>query len=119
MEKENKATSGSLRISEDVLATIAVKAASGISGVSGLIGDKNQTKPGGLKLPGQKPVKIQLEDDQAVLDLYIRVKYGSNIRTVCEALQQAVKEDVQTMTGIAVSKVNVHVEDIVFEEPQA
>ena len=52
------------------------------------------------------------------MDLYIRVKYGSNIRTVCEALQQAVKEDVQTMTGIAVSKVNVHVEDIVFEEPQ-
>jgi len=130
MEKEQVkqlqgSTAGTLRISEEVLATIATKAATGIEGVAALKSGKANVNPTGK--PGKKekkklfqkfdrPVRIEMSEDEAVLDLYLIVKYGANIRTVSEKVQQAVKDDVQTMTGISVAKVNIHIEDIMFEE---
>ena len=55
-------------------------------------------------------------EDEAVLELYLVVRYGANIRRVSERVQEAVKDDVQTMTGITVSKVNIFIEDILIEE---
>ena len=115
MEKDNK-TVGSLSISDEVFATIAIKAASGVSGIAALLGETAPEKKGIFTMPSPKAVKIVRTDDDVTLDLYILVKPGANVRTVSEAIQQAVKDDIQTMTGNTVSKVNVHVEDIVFEE---
>ena len=118
---------GTLRISEEVLATIATKAATGIEGVAALKSGKANAVPADTSKKGKRekkklfqkfdrPVRIEMSEDEAVLDLYVMVKYGANIRTVSEKVQQAVKDDVQTMTGISVAKVNIHIEDIVFEE---
>lgn len=113
---------GTLRISEEVLATIATKAATSIEGVAALKSGKagvNQTGKKEKKKLFQKfdrPIRIEMLEDEAVLDLYLIVRYGFNIRTVSEKVQQAVKDDVQTMTGISVAKVNIHIEDIFFEE---
>ncbi len=113
---------GTLRISEEVLATIATKAATSIEGVAALksgkagvnqVGKKEKKK---LFQKFDRPIRIEMSEDEAVLDLYLIVRYGSNIRTVSEKVQQAVKDDVQTMTGISVAKVNIHIEDIYFEE---
>ena len=119
MEKDNKQTIGSLSISDEVFATIAIKAASGVDGVAALLGDSAPEKKGIFTLPSPKAVKIVRADDDVTIDLYILVKFGANVRTVSEAIQQTVKDDIQTMTGSTVSKVNVHVEDIVFDEEPA
>lgn len=116
MEKDNKKTIGSLSISDEVFATIAIKAVSGVAGVAGLLGDSAQEKKSLFTMPSQKAVRITRTDDDVTLEIYILIKYGSNAREVCEAIQQAVKDDIQTMTGNTVSKVNVHVEDIIFDE---
>ena len=114
--ENNKQPSGSLKISQDVLATISNFAAEEIDGVVSLADTyapiKNFLKKGSI----EKPIQISLNDDVAVIDISVNLKYGANIPAVAETLQKAVKDAVQNMTGITVSKVNVHVAGIVFPE---
>ena len=114
--ENNKQPSGSLKISQDVLATISNFAAEEIDGVVSLADTyepiKNFLKKGSIG----KPIQISLNDDVAVIDISVNLKYGANIPAVAETEQIAVKDAVQNMTGITVSKVNVHVAGIVFPE---
>ena len=114
--ENNKQPSGSLKISQDVLATISNFAAEEIDGVVSLSDTyapiKNFQKKGSIG----KPIQISLNDDVAVIDISVNLKYGANIPAVAETLQKAVKDAVQNMTGITVSKVNVHVAGIVVPE---
>ena len=102
VENNNQPT-GSLKISQDVLATIANFASEEIDGVVSLANT-------------YAPIQISLNDDVAVIDISVNLKYGANIPQVAEALQKTVKDAVQNMTGITVSKVNVHVAGIVFPQ---
>ena len=106
---------GSLRISEEVIATIAKYAASEVSGVSAV---KNTSSPikGLLKNSLNRAINITLNDDIAVIDIYIVVKYGVKIADIALQVQNSVKTAVQNMTSITVSKVNVFITGISFEE---
>ncbi|MEG1994535.1 MAG: Asp23/Gls24 family envelope stress response protein, partial [Oscillospiraceae bacterium] len=108
--------SGSLRISQDVIATIADYAASEIGGVSPVNNVSSAISKiiGGKKI--MKVTSIDLNDDVAVIDMFLNLKYGTKIHEVAEDIQSSVKEAVQTMTGITVSKVNLHIDGITFEE---
>ena len=115
VENNNQPT-GSLKISQDVLATIANFASEEIDGVVSLANTyapiKILLKRGSIG----RPIQISLNDDVAVIDISVNLKYGANIPQVAEALQKTVKDAVQNMTGITVSKVNVHVAGIVFPQ---
>ena len=80
--------------------------ASMVSGVAGnfaeLIGMKNTSKG----------VKIAKEGDTVSLDLAIVVEYGAKIPDVSWNVQSKVKSDVEAMTGLSVSAVNVSVDSI-------
>ena len=117
MEKQVQ-TAGSLKISQDVLSAIAKYAACEIEGVEALAESR---LPRSLSKNGitTKPIAIELNDDVAVVDIGVILKNGAKIPEVSEVLQKAIKDAVQNMTGITVSKVNVHVENIVFEEAKA
>lgn len=110
--------SGSLRISQDVIATIAKYAASEIDGVACIAARPNPVKIKNWisKKVIQAPISIDLNDDVAVIEISVKLKYGAKIPQVSETLQKAVKEAVQNMTGIAVSKVNINVAGIVFND---
>ena len=118
MEQQNQ-TVGSLKISQEVIATITKYAVTEIEGVNSLaegrLPIKNITKKG----IAARPIIINLNDDVAVIDVCVIVEAGCKIRTVAENIQKAVKDAVQNMTGITVSKVNVHVEGIQFPEEAA
>ena len=88
---------GTIHISEDVLGAIAASAAAEIEGVSSLMGSAM-----GKKNPN-RGVKISLQDDQAVVDVYVMIRYGQPIPEVAEKIQAAVQA------------VNVHVGGISFE----
>ena len=100
---------GTIHISEDVLGTIAASAAGEIEGVSSLMGSGM-----GKKNP-TRGVKISLQDDQAVVDVYVMVRYGQPIPEVAEKIQSAVAGAVEAMAGFAVKEVNVHVGGVSFE----
>ena len=105
---------GSLRISRDVIATITSAATREINGVADLAPFTTNIKGWLMKKQTAKPIVIDLTDDVASIDIHVILKSGTKIQEVSENIQAAVKEAVQNMTGIAVSKVNINVAGIDF-----
>ena len=108
---------GNLKLSREVIATIARYAALEIEGVDSLASFATNLKGWLLKKQSAKPIGIDLSDDVAVIELHVNIKAGVNIPETAEKIQSAVKEAVQNMTGIAVSRVNINIAGIVFAEP--
>ncbi|MCI8491896.1 MULTISPECIES: Asp23/Gls24 family envelope stress response protein [Anaerotruncus] len=110
-------SAGNLKISRDVLATIARYATMEIEGVASLASFTTNIRGWLLKKQSAKPIAIDLNDDVAVIDIHVNIKAGVNIPKTAEKIQSAVKEAVQNMTGIAVSRVNINIAGIVFDDP--
>ncbi len=104
---------GSVKISNDVVSIIAGVAATEIEGVAGMSGGITGgiTEMLGMKNLS-KGVKVEVGDEEAAIDIYIIVNYGTKIREVGEKVQKNVKESVETMTGLNVVDVNVNVQGV-------
>ncbi|MPM53439.1 hypothetical protein SDC9_100207 [bioreactor metagenome] len=108
---------GMVIISDDVIATIASLAIAETEGVDGI---PNNLGGGiveflGKKVPG-KCVKVDMEEEGAVIDLFVVVNYGVNIQQISKKLQEKVKTQLQTMAGVVVHKVNVHIQGVNMEQ---
>lgn len=115
--KEFKQTIGNLKISQEVIGSIASFATREVDGVAGMAQCPANIKNLLNKMPVTRSIGIELNDGIAVIDVYVKLRYGARIPDVAERIQVNVKEAVQNMTSIVVSKVNVFVEGIVFDEP--
>lgn len=107
---------GSINISEDVISSIVRAAISEVEGVSGLstTAGAELAEMIGLKtLP--KGVKIRIENNRIITDAIITVSYGSNVVSVAKAIQNAVRNVIESTTGFQDAEVNVHVSGISFE----
>ncbi|MBS4536206.1 Asp23/Gls24 family envelope stress response protein [Clostridium sp. D2Q-14] len=107
---------GQIKISDEVVETIAGLAATEIEGVAGMSGGFT----GGIadilgKKNLSKGVKVQVEDKDTSIDLYIIVKYGAKIPEVAWKIQESVKDAVINMTGLKVLEVNIHVQGVELE----
>lgn len=112
---ENKTT---LSINTEVLKKMARIAATEVQGVAG-IWKRNIDLKGAIK--SKNPfagVKVESVNGALEIGVYITVKKEANVKEVAEKVQENVKDKIQTMTGTAVTKVNVTVADIDFEKPQ-
>ncbi|MCL2034101.1 MAG: Asp23/Gls24 family envelope stress response protein [Oscillospiraceae bacterium] len=110
---ENKQSTGGLKISREVIAAIARVAVLETEGVASLAEPRSIR---GFFPRIKKAVLIELVDDFANIEISVNLKYGANIPHVCAEIQNTVKDNVQTMTGKAVSKVNVFVAGIIFPD---
>ena len=115
MQRNDNKPTGSLRISQDVIATIASYAATEIDGVASLAPLSPNIAGWLIKKQTSRPIIVELNDDVAVIDVNIVLKFGAKIPEVSQAVQRSVKESVQNMTGITVTKVNINVSDISFD----
>ncbi len=100
---------GQVKISNDVIVTIAGLAALEVEGVDTITSLTD-------KLLKNNGVKIQMEDSDVTLDIAITIEYGMSIPSVCEKVQENVKNTVETMTGLEVSQVNIQVQEITFKK---
>lgn len=110
---------GVIRISDDVVATIAGLAAletPGIAAMSGGISEGLAKRLSGKNV--QKGVSVEVGQLEAAIDLRIIVHYGIPIQEVCRQLQLNVRESVENMTGLHVVEVNVKVEGVAFKEEE-
>ncbi|WP_042160081.1 Asp23/Gls24 family envelope stress response protein [Paenibacillus gorillae] len=110
---------GIIRISDDVVATIAGLAAletPGIAAMSGGISEGLAKRLSGKNV--QKGVSVEVGQLEAAIDLRIIVHYGIPIQEVCRQLQLNVRESVENMTGLHVVEVNVKVEGVAFKEEE-
>ena len=99
---------GCIHISEDVLASIASGAAGEVEGVGGMMNLA-------AKKTSAKGVRMTVDGESVVVDLYIMVRYGYAIPEVARSLQNAVSTAVGSMAGFAVKAVNVHVGGVCFQ----
>ena len=116
---EEKLNGGNIKIADDVVATIASMAASDIAGVSGMrggvVGDIAEKL---TKKQSTKGIKVEINDNITVIDVFFVVEYGYLIHEVCKNIQEAVKSTVETMTGLEVAAVNVSVQGVSFPAPE-
>lgn len=112
---------GSIRISEDVVASIAALSASETKGVSGLYSSLTSDIVGFISKKNlSKGVRIELGDDDTVDDT-VKVEigflalFGYNICDVAKEVQENVKSSIESMTGLRVVEINVHVGGVTFK----
>ena len=105
---------GSIQISEDVLASIAGNAVQETEGVSALMSANVSDLMGGKKMTA-KGVKVELDGENIVVNLFILLRYGCAVSEVAQKVQSSVFAALEGMTGFQVNAVNVHVGGISFD----
>lgn len=100
-----------LSISEEVIATIAEKVVLDVTGVYSLSGGLNVL---GKKI-GTQGIKVDISKRDLSLDIYIIVNYGVKIPDIAWEIQDKVKKELENMTGMTVTTVNVHIQGINYE----
>jgi uncharacterized alkaline shock family protein YloU len=108
---------GSVKIADEVVGIIAGLAATDIEGVAGMSGGL----VGGIaerlgKKNLAKGVKAEVGDKEAAVDLHIIIEYGARIPDVAWQIQEKVKNAIETMTGLNVVEVNIHVQGVNIEK---
>ncbi len=120
MEINTSTSMGELVISEEVISAIATNVAKDVDGIAGFsnrpVDVVNTIKKGSLKV--MSPVRVLADGEDLNISIYVNMLPGKKIRQVAEEVQQAVKESVQNMTGKLVSKVNVIIAGLEFDQPE-
>ena len=110
LDNEIKTENDTIKISDDVVAVIAGVAVSEVPGVAGMAGGF----AGGIsevfsgKKNLAKGIKVEIDEKDVKIDVNIIVEYGSRIPDVAFEIQTRVKKAVESMTGLNVEEVNVH-----------
>lgn len=103
-----------VKIANDVIAVIAGVAVSEVSGVyamsGGFAGGITEVLKGKKNLA--KGIKVDATETETKIDVNIIVEYGARIPDVAFEIQNRVKKAVESMTGLKVEKVNVHVQGV-------
>ncbi|OLO42842.1 hypothetical protein BTR23_02245 [Alkalihalophilus pseudofirmus] len=120
--EEQKNELGKVEISPEVIEVIAGIASSEVDGVATMRGNfaTGVAERLGRKNHG-KGVKVELKEEGIIVDVSVIIIYGVSIPDVAKKIQSNVKQALQTMTGIDLEAVNVHVVGVQFEsqtEPQ-
>ena len=117
--EENKniqETSGNIKISDEVVVTIASVAVSEIDGICGTgAGLVEGFARKFAKKPAGGGIKVTMTDTEVSIDVNVIMNYGVRIPDVSWEVQENVKNSVESMTGMTVEKVNIHIEGVSFE----
>ncbi len=113
---EKKGT-GEVKIASDVVAIIAALAATETEGVSSMAGNITNELIGKFGMKNlSKGVRVTMEEGLVHVDIMLNVKYGYSIKNVSEQVQNRVSQQIETMTGLAVTEVNVRIAGVNLSE---
>ena len=113
---------GSTSISDSVVSKIAGIASQEVDGirmgsggsqaVSGILGSITGGS-GGSQTQG---VSVEVGQEEAAIDLTLTAEYGKSIPQLAEAVRRNVANRVESLVGLRVTEVNVHVNNVYFPE---
>ncbi|MGY0233487.1 Asp23/Gls24 family envelope stress response protein [Longispora urticae] len=117
---EVPASRGVTRVADEVVEKVAAIAAREVEGVHDLGGDvsrmfqsvRERIGLGTTDASATRGVSVELTGGQAEVRLTLVVEYGHVVLTVCDAVRANVIEAVERMLGVAVTEVNILVDDI-------
>ena len=110
---------GSVSFATDVVATIAGLAATEVEGVASMVSGSGMLDILGRR--GQstrnltRGVKVEVQDGQVSVQVSIIIDYGIPVPEVAANIQENVKKAIETMSGLTVANVDVHVQGVSFE----
>ena len=107
---------GTIKYANEVIAIIAGVAAGEVDGIAGMctsggFGDiisRNRNITRGIK--------VEMGGEEVSVDIYTIVEYGQPIQKVALEVQENVRKAIESMTGLHVVKVDVHVQGVSFEK---
>ena len=94
---------GEVKIADEVVAIIAGLATTEVEGVSSMAGMNK------FSIKNTKGVRVIMNEGRVHVDMIINVKYGYSIPKISKQVQNRVGQQIETMTGLKVSGVNVRV----------
>ncbi len=117
IKNESENIMGKVNISEEVVSIISSQEARTVKGVVGMM----SSLTGGFaeflgKKNLSKGVKVEFQENNIIIDLFIIIEYGAIIQDVASIVQDRVKAEVESMTGLNVVAVNVNIEGVVVPE---
>jgi len=110
---------GLVKIHENVIASIVRKAACSVNGVIRLAGSPivdNIAEIIGNRRIGDRSISINIDGDNVAVEVKVNIAYGVHLPTVAANVQSAVMREVEKMTGMTVTNVNVIVQELDTEE---
>ena len=114
-EKEKDQESGQITYANEVIATIVSVATTEVEGISGIAGSGAIS---GILAKGKTPrgVKVDMNGENVGVDVSVTVDYGMPIQKVGRNAQENVRKSIESMTGLHVEKVDLHVVGVSFEK---
>ena len=112
---------GTVSFATDVVATIAGLAATEVEGVASMSSPSSGLADMFARKNSRnftKGVRIDLDGNLVTVDITIVVEYGSPVPDVARGIQENVKKAIETMSGLTVHSVDVHVSGISFDREQ-
>lgn len=114
---EKEPETGVIKISEEVVEVLADKAVKEIDGVAGLTaGFLGSVADVFGKKGGAKGVDVDIRENEVAITVHVVIKFGCRIPEIAWRIQEAVKNTVESMTDLEVTKVNVFVDGVKFIE---
>ena len=112
---------GTVSFATEVVATIAGLAATEVEGVASMTSQSSGLADMFSRRNTRnftKGVRIDLDGNRVTVDITIVVEYGSPVPDVARSIQENVKKAIETMSGLDVHAVDVHVSGVSFEREQ-
>lgn len=109
--------SGAISYANEVIATIVGVATAEVDGIAGMAGSSSITNLlSGTRSKGlSRGVKVEVGAEEVAVDVSVVVDYGMPIQKVGHNVQENIRKSIETMTGLHVIKVDVHVVGVSFE----
>ena len=106
---------GQITYANEVISTIVSVATTEVEGISSITGSGSIT---GIIGRGRAPrgVKVEMNGDKVSVDISVSVDYGIPIQKVGRNCQENVRKSIETMTGLTVERVDLHVVSVSFEK---
>ena len=111
---------GQITYANEVIATIVSVATTEVEGISGIAGVSSSIS--GILGKGKssrnvsRGVRVDVEGSDVNVDVSVTVDYGMPIQKVGRNAQENVRKSIESMTGLHVEKVDLHVVGVSFEK---
>lgn len=109
-----------IQIANEVIGVIAGMAAQEVNGVAGLSGGLGAGLRDSLgRRPALRGVRVDVDGRSVDLAVNLVVKYGARIPEVAQKVQEHVKQQVESSTGLTVRVVDIHIQGVSMEDGEA
>ncbi len=114
LNTEDTTPSSNITYNNEVVAIIAGLAANEVEGIAGMCSVSGSIM--GKNRNVTKGVKVEVGTEEVAVDLYVIVEYGIPIQRAAADAQENVRKAIESMTGLHVVRVDVHVQSVSFEQ---